>query len=74
MGTPRRLYRLYDENGDYGAILEVDTHYPKILSNEHRDLAFLRERRKINGVEKLVTTLKDKHQLYTKDIYSHLSY
>ena len=73
MGTPRRLYRLYDENGDYGAILEVDTHYPKALSNEHRDLAFLPER-KINGVGKLVTTLEDKHQLYIKDIYRHLLY
>ena len=68
------LLKIYDENGDYDAILEVDTHYPKPLSNEHRDLAFLPERRKINGVEKLVTTLKDKHQLYTKDIYRHLSY
>ena len=68
------LIKIYDENGDYGAILEEDTHYPKALSNEHRDLAFLPERRKINGVGKLVTTLEDKHQLYIKDIYRHLLY
>ena len=68
------LIKIYDENGDYGAILEVDTHYPKALSNEHRDLAFLPERRNINGVGKLVTTLEDKHQLYIKDIYRHLLY
>ena len=56
------LIKIYDENGDYGAILEVDTHYPKALSNEHRDLAFLPERRKINRVEKFVTTLEDKEK------------
>ena len=56
------LLKIYDENGDYDAILEVDTHYPKPLSNEHRDLAFLPERRKINRVEKLFTTLEDKEK------------
>ena len=52
----------YDENGDYGAILEVDAEYPKELSNKHKDLSFLPERRKINGGEKLVTTLEDKEK------------
>ena len=49
-----------DENGDYGAILEVDVKYPKELINKHRDLAFLSERRKINKVEKLITTTENK--------------
>ena len=48
-----------DEN-DYGAILEVHVEYPKKVALKHEDIAFLPERRKINGVEKLVTTLEDK--------------
>ena len=51
----------YDEKeNDYGAILEVDVEYPKEVALKHEDIAFLPERRKINGVEKLVTTLEDK--------------
>ena len=57
------LIKNYDENGDYGAILEVDVEYPKKLTNEHKDLAFLPERRKINKVEKLVTTIEDKKKI-----------
>ena len=49
-----------DENGDYGAILEVDVKYPKELINKHQDLAFLSERRKINKVEKLITITENK--------------
>ena len=45
---------------DYGAVLEVDIEYPKEVTLKHEDIAFLPERRKINGVEKLVTTLEDK--------------
>ena len=56
------LIKNYDENCDYGAILEVDVEYPKILTNEHKDLIFLPERRKINKVEKLVTTIEDKEK------------
>ena len=36
----------YDENGDVGYFLEVDIEYPKILSDLHKDLSFLRERKK----------------------------
>ena len=51
----------YDEDeNDYGAILEADIEYPKEIALKHEDIAFLPERRKINGVEKLVTTLEDK--------------
>ena len=52
----------YDENSDYGAILEVDVEYPIKARLRHEDLAFLPERRKINGIEKLVTTLDNKEK------------
>ena len=43
-------------------MLEVDIEYPKTLHKTHKDLAFLPERRKINGIEKLITTLNDKEK------------
>ena len=49
----------YNDNNDYKAILAVDVEYPKELSSKHI-LAFLPERKRINKVEKLVTTLEDK--------------
>ena len=52
----------YDDNNDYGALVEVDVQYPKELVSKNRDLPFLPERRKINKVEKLVTTLEDKER------------
>ena len=57
-----------DENGDHGAILEVDVKYPKELINKHRDLAFLSERRKINKVEKLITTTENKKKTHCTHI------
>ena len=50
----------YDENSDYGSILEVDIEYPKTLWGLHKDLPFLVERRKLGNVEKLVTNIEDK--------------
>ena len=52
----------YDNNDEYGAILEVDIEYPQELSNKHKDVPFLPERRKINRIEKLVTTLENKEK------------
>ena len=46
----------YDENSDYGAILEVGVEYPIKKQMKHEHLAFLPEQTKINGIEKLVTT------------------
>ena len=45
---------------DKGYILEIDVSYPKELHNPHNDLPFMSERMEINGVEKLVTNLRDK--------------
>ena len=50
----------YNENSDYGSILEVDIEYPKTLWGLHKDLQFLPNREKINKVEKLVTSIEDK--------------
>ena len=45
---------------DKGYVLEVDVSYPKELHNSHNDLPFMCERMEINGVEKLVPSLRDK--------------
>ena len=45
---------------DKGFIQEVDVSYPKELHNPHNDLAFMCERMEIDGVEKLVPSVRDK--------------
>ena len=45
---------------DKGYILEVNASYPKELHNQHNDLPFMCERMEINGVEKLVPSLRNK--------------
>ena len=45
---------------DKGYALEVDVSYPKELHNSHNDLPFMCGRMEINGVEKLVSNLRDK--------------
>ena len=52
--------KMYDENNDYGAVLEVNIDYPLMMRTKHKDLPFLPQRKKINKVHKLVTTLDDK--------------
>ena len=54
------LIKKYDENDDYGAILEVDVDYPRHLRKLHSDLPFLPERIKINKVEKLICNTQNK--------------
>ena len=60
--------KMYDENNDYGAILEVDIEYPTMARIKHKDLPFLPyspllpQRKKINKIHKLVTTLEDKEK------------
>ena len=50
----------YDENSNYGCVLEVDTEYPKTIWGLHKDLPFLAERRKVGNVEKFIKSLDDK--------------
>ena len=52
-----------EEENDNGAILEVDVEYPREVALKHEDLAFLPEKKRINGVDKLITTLKNKKSM-----------
>ena len=51
----------YNDNNSTGAPLKVDIEYPK-LHSLHKDLPFLYERRKLEKLSKLVTTLDDKKE------------
>ena len=54
------IIKKYDENDDYGAILDVDVDYPKYLHKLHSDLPFLPKRIKINKVDKLICNVQNK--------------
>ena len=55
-----RFIKSYNENSDRGYFLEIDVEYPKKLFNIHKDLSFLRERKKSEKVKKLVCGIEDK--------------
>ena len=46
-----------------GYLLQVDISYPNNLHSLHNDLTFMCKRRKINGVQKLVSNLYDKRSM-----------
>ena len=52
----------YNENSDTGYFLEVDIEYPKTLWGLYKDLPFLPEKKKLENVEKLVTSIEDKEK------------
>ena len=52
----------YDENSDVGYFLEVDVEYLKELSNFHKDLPFLPERKRINKCKKFICSIGDKEK------------
>ena len=54
--------KMYNENNDYGAILEVYVEYPAMARIRYQDLSFLTKQKKIKKVHKLVTTLDDKER------------
>ena len=50
----------YDEDGEYGALLEVDIEYPKKLQELQIDLPFLAQRKVLNKTRKLITSFENK--------------
>ena len=52
----------YNEYSDTGYFLEVDIEYPKTLWGLYKDLPFLPEKKKLENVEKLVTSIEDKEK------------
>ena len=54
------LSKRYNEKSNKGYFFEVDIQYPEEVHKLHNDLPFLRERMKIEKVEKLVVNLHDK--------------
>ena len=51
-----------DEDSNMGYFPEVNIDYPKELFNFHKDLPFLPERKKVEKVEKLICSIKDKEK------------
>ena len=54
----------YDEKNEVGYIFEVDVKYPKERHEPHNNLLFSRERKKLEKVEKLVTSLEDTSEYF----------
>ena len=52
----------YDEDSNTGYFLEVDIDYPKELFNFHKHLTFLPERKKVEKVEKRISSIEDKEK------------
>ena len=68
--------KTYDENGNIGYFLEVDINYPKELFNLYKDLPFLPESKKVNKIEKLICSIKNKekyviHIRFSKQALNH---
>ena len=52
----------YDEDSNTGYFLEADVEHLKQLFNNHKDLAFLPERKKVEKVEKLICSIENKEK------------
>ena len=52
----------YDEDYKKWYFLEVDIEYRKTLFNDHKNLPFLPERKKVEKVEKLICSVEDKEK------------
>ena len=57
-----RLITSYNENSNKGHFLEVDVEYPKKIFGSHKDLPFLPGRKKLQKIEKLVSSIDDKEK------------
>ena len=54
----------YDENRDKRYFLEVVVEYLEALFNNHKDLPFLSERKKVEKVQKLICSIEDKEKYF----------
>ena len=61
------MMKKYDEDCNKGYFFEVDIYYPKELFNLYKGLPFLPEIKKVEKVEKLICSIKDKEK-YVIDI------
>ena len=66
----------YDDDGEYGELLEVDIEYPKTLQELHIDLPFLAQRKVLNKTLKLIKSFENKeryvvHILELKQVQNH---
>ena len=52
----------HDEDSNIGYFFEVDVEYPKTLFNNHKDLPFLPEGKKVEKVEKFICSIEDKEK------------
>ena len=48
-GKEEEAIKMYDENNDYSAILEVDIEYPTMARIKHKDLPLLPQRKEISN-------------------------
>ena len=72
----KEFIKIYDEEGDVGYSLVVDTEYPKKLRMLHSDLPFLPDRMKVNKVKELICNVTDKenysvHTVALKQALNH---
>ena len=56
------MIKNYNEDGRYGALLEVDIQYSKELHALNVDLSFLAQRKVLNKTPKLITSLENKKE------------
>ena len=65
----------YNEESDERYFLKVDIQYPEKLPELHNDLPWLREKVKIENVEKPITNLLDKTQyvIYIRNLKQKLN-
>ena len=59
---PKRLVDMFSAEKNYGYLLEVDLDYPEELHDMHNDIPFMCAKMKVNGVEKLISSLYDKRK------------
>ena len=71
-----RFIKNYDENNDKGYILEIDVEYPKQLSNIHKDLSILAERKKLKNCKNLVCNIhhKENHVVHIRALKQALNH